>query len=245
MNQFRFPYKLFCAALVFFLTSCGGSDDKTGTDTTDSTANDTTSTTPMETSTIVSSPQAMVIARHKVANYTKWKASYDAHDSMRLANGMHTFVIGRGVTDSNMVMVALRVDDMNKAKEFGKSASLKQAMQKGGVVGAPDIRYLTITSLDTAISTEMRSMSTFSVKDWDAWKNSFDSGRQLRMDNGLTDRAIAHDVDDNHKVMVVANIVDSARAASYWKSDTLKKRRIMGGVIGEPKRFVYRVAQRY
>ena len=39
--------------------------------------------------------------------------------------------------DSNMVMVALKADDMAKAKAFAKDPSLKKAMQKGGVTGAP------------------------------------------------------------------------------------------------------------
>ena len=246
MNQLRFPYTLFCAALVFFLTSCGGSDDKTGTDTTDTTTNATSSEPAMETSTIVTTPQDMMIVRHRVANFAKWKVSYDEHDSMRLANGIHNYVIGRGVTDSNMVLVAVKVDDMAKAKAFGKDPNLKKAMQKGGVTGTPIFQYTTNVWQDTAtLSTPVRSMTTFTVKDWTAWKNSFDSGKQLRMDNGLVDRVVGHDADDNKKVTFVAAIMDSAKANAFWKSDTLKKRRAQAGTIGQPTRFVFRVVQRY
>jgi len=39
--------------------------------------------------------------------------------------------------------------------------------------------------------------------------------------------------------------MDTAKAFAYFNSDALKKRREAGGVIGEPKRFLFRVVQRY
>jgi hypothetical protein len=188
----------------------------------------------------------MMVATHRVKDFAKWKASYDEHDSMRLANGLHSYVIGRGATDSNMVLVAVKADDMDKAKAFAKSPSLKAAMQKGGVTGAPTISYVTMTWQDTAvISTTLRSRTTFTVKDWDTWEKNFQDGKQERMDNGITDRAYGHDVDDNKKITLVTAVMDTAKAFAYYKSDALKKRREAGGVIGEPKRFLYRVVQRY
>ncbi|MBC7874517.1 MAG: hypothetical protein H7Y01_11000, partial [Ferruginibacter sp.] len=70
-------------------------------------------------------------------------------------------------------------------------------------------------------------------------------GRQERIDNGITDRVYGHDADDNHKVMLVTALTDTAKAAAYWKSDMLKKRRAASGAIGEPDRFVFRIVQRY
>ena len=248
MNQHRFTSLLFCAAMVLFLASCGGSGEKSS-DTTDSTTTTDTSTASvpkMETNTIVTTAQNMMVATHKVADFDKWKTSYDEHDSLRLANGVHSYVIGRGLDDPSMVMVAVKVDDLNKAKAFAKDPSLKKAMQKGGVVGAPDIKFTTMVWQDTAtIDSKMRSRTTFTVKDWEAWKNAFDSGRQNRMDAGIIDRAYGHEADDTHKVIVVVALTDTARAKAYWKSDALKQRMAASGVIGQPKRFLYTVVQRY
>ena len=235
---------------VLFLASCNGSGDKSGADKTSSDSTTTTTTTATtETaapSTIITTPTNMFVVRHKVSNFTKWKASYDAHDSMRLAGGMHSYVIGRGVVDSNMVLVAVKTDNMDKAKAFAKDPSLKQAMQKGGVIGNPSLAFTIFTFQDTvAISSPVRSLTTFSVKDWTAWQKGFAEGKQERMDNGITDRAFGHDADDSNKVTLVTAIMDSAKAAAYWKSDMLKKRRAASGVIGEPQRFLYRVVQRY
>ena len=247
MNQLRFTCILLYASMVVFLTSCGGGggEKKTSTDTTatDSTA---INATPATSTTIITTPQNMMIAKHKVANFAKWKASYDEHDSMRLVNGIHSYIIGRGMQDSNMVLVAVKVDDMTKAKAFAKDPSLKKAMQKGGVTGTPSFSFVTMTFQDTAvINSDIRSRTTFKVKDWDAWQKAFEEGKQERLDNGITVRAYGHDVDDNHKVVLVTALMDTAKANAYWKSDMLKKRRAAGGVIGEPDRFVYRVVQRY
>jgi hypothetical protein len=251
MKRSRFAGLLFCAAMVFFLTSCGGGGNKEQTST-DSTTVDsnaiavTPETKTPETNTIITTPQNMMVVTHKVSNFAKWKTSYDEHDSMRLANGIHSYVIGRGMQDSNMVLVAVKADDMAKAKAFAKDPSLKKAMQKGGVTGAPSISFVTTTWQDTAvISSPLRSRTTFTVKDWDAWQKSFQEGKQERLDNGITDRAYGHDADDNKKVALVTAITDTAKAFAYYKSDALKKRREAAGVIGEPKRFLFRVVQRY
>jgi len=245
MNQLRLTCILFAFTAVVLLSCGGGGGEKSNTDTTAST--DTTSANAMsETNTVITTPQNMMIAKHKVANFAKWKASYDEHDSMRLATGIHSYVIGRGLEDSNMVLVAVKVDDMAKAKTFAKDPSLKKAMQKGGVTGKPSFNFVTMTFQDTAvINSDIRSRTMFKVKDWDAWQKAFEEGKQERLDNGITVRAYGHDPEDNHKVELVTAIMDTAKAYAYWKSDMLKKRRAESGVIGEPERFVFRIVQRY
>ena len=188
----------------------------------------------------------MMLAKHRVRNYAAWKSSYDAHDSLRLVNGLHSYVIGRGVQDSNTVFVAVKADDPEKAKTFSKDASLKQAMQKGGVLGTPEMKMVTLVWQDTAVlNTPVRSMTTFTVKDWATWEKSFLEGKQQRMDNGLADRVYGHEADDNTKVVLVVAVLDSAKANAYWKSDQLKQRRIAGGLTTEPQRFIFNVVQRY
>lgn len=245
MKQSRLACMLLCVAIPFFFTSCGGggSENKISTD---STATDSTKAAVTPKITTITTPQNMMVVAHKVSNFEKWKTSYDAHDSFRLVNGIHSYVIGRGAKDSNMVLVAVKVDDMAKAKSFAKDPSLKQAMQKGGVIGTPSFAFITMTFQDTAaISSDLRSRTTFTVKDWSAWQKSFKEGEQERLDNGITVRAFGHDIDDDKKVVLVTAIMDTTKAYAYWKSDMLKQRRAASGVIGEPERFVYKVVKRY
>ena len=137
-------------------------------------------------------------------------------------------------------------DFTRKAKAFSKDPSLKAAMQKGGVTGTPSFKFSTVVYQDMATTmSDLRSMTTFTVKDWDVWKKSFESNRQLRTDNGLTDRAYGYEVDDNHKVILVVGINDSTKAEAYWNGDLIKQKRAESGVVGQPERFVYRVVQKY
>lgn len=238
-------FLLWCVTMFF--TSCNGSEEKTtstslSTDTTATTA----STADATTSSITTTPQNMLVVTYKVSDFAKWRVSYDVRDSMRVANGIHSYVISRGIKDSNTVMLALKIDDVAKAKAFTKDAALKKAMQKGNVLGDPVYDFITMVYQDTSVSSApIRSRASFMVKDWATWQKSFEGGAQERMENGLTLRAYGHDVDNPNKVVVVTSVTDSAKAAAYWTSDRIKKRWEESGVIGQPQRFLYRVVQRF
>lgn len=229
------------ASLLF--TSCGDNDNKTNSETP---TGDSTTAPDATASTIVTTPQLMMLVKHKVKDYTAFKTVYDDHDSVRRANGLHSYVLGRGMDDSMMVMVALKADDLEKAKAFSKDAVLKTAMQKSGVVGAPEISFVNVVWQDTVnVGSIPRVISTFTVKDWDAWKKAFEEGKQERMDNGAVDRQYGHDADDNHKISVVTALTDADKAKTYWGSDALKKRRDAAGLTTEPQRFIFNITQRY
>lgn len=232
------------AAVLFCFAACGDDNDAdNGTSGTTDSTSAVSSTAPA--STINTTPQHMMVARHRVTDFDKWLASYEANDSLRLANGMHNYVIGRSIKDPNMVLVAVKVDDINKGKAFSKDPALKQAMQKSGVVGTPVFNFTRMTFQDTAmVNSDVRSMATFTVKDWARWQHSFDSSRQTGYDNGLMVRTYGHDADDDHKVVVVTAVIDSAKASEYWKSDMLKQRRAVSGA-GEADRFIFRIVKRY
>ena len=242
MNQPKIYFALLCAAISLLLISCGDATTSTSSET-DSTVNTNTATNE---SNIITSPENIVVVRYKVSDYAKWRALYDTRDSMRTANGLHNLVLGRGVEDTSTILVAVKADDMAKAKNFTKDASLKSALQKGHVTGTPKYNFTTVLYQDRSPNmSDLRAMTFFTVKDWDAWKTSFEASRQTRTENGLTDRAYGHDVDDNRKVVLVVAINDSARAEAFWNSDLLKQRWAESGVVGEVERFVYRVVQKY
>jgi hypothetical protein len=250
MKQSRLFSRILLAALPLLLFSCGGGtsnkDEKAGTDT-------AAVTTPVETppalapvNTIVTTPETMLTIVLKASNFQKWMAVYEKGDSMRMADGLHDYVIGRGFNDSNMVLVAMKADDPEKAKAHMKMPGVKKMMQMAGVMGNPDISITTMTWQDTVnVGNVLRSRTTFSVKSWSAWETSFKEGRQERMDNGITDRVYGHDAMDSNKVSLVTAVMDTAKAFAYYKSDALKKRRAASGVIGEPKRFLFHIVKRY
>lgn len=112
-----------------------------------------------------------MLIKHSVADFPKWLLAYESHDSMRLAYGLHSYGVSRGVDDTNMVMVALKIDDMKKAKAFEALPDLKSRMEIDGVVGPLFITYYNRAILFLGTNDpSTRVMVTHKVKDWTAWK---------------------------------------------------------------------------
>jgi hypothetical protein len=247
MKQFNFLKTLILSVslpLLFF--SCGSGDEKsTESATSDSTKVDSTTMKAPEPVPVAKISDILIV-RHRVANYAKWKPGYDSDDSGRRANGLTNYIIGRGMDDSNMVVIVLKMDDANKAKEFGNSPGLKEKMQKAGVIGKPSVSAVHRVMTDsTPIEQNTRLMVTHQVKDWDTWKKVFDSHKSARMDAGLIDRGVGYSVDDNHIVTLVFAVTDKKKAEGFLKSKDLKDKMAEGGVVGQPTVFWYNVVQKY
>jgi hypothetical protein len=143
-------------------------------------------------------------------------------------------------------MVAMKIDDVNKAKEMAASQDIKDRMKKGGVTGPVAIDYMESVMDDTTAMPQIaRLMIKHKVKDWDSWKKAFDSHKQARMDAGLTDRVVAYTVGDNHSVTLVLGVADMAKAKAFMNSKDLKDKMTEAGVEGKPSFFFYKIAQRY
>lgn len=243
MKQVNFLATISVATCALFFSACNSGEDKKAVDNPVDTSAAKTEMTPPATPT---GPTSLMIIKHKVANYAKWKPAYDSHDSTRIANGLHSYIIARGTEDSNMVLVAMRMDDVNKAKALSASPELKERMKKGGVLGVPSIDYIEAVMNDTtAISQTVRLMVTHKVKDWDAWKKSYDSHKQARVDAGLMDRALAYTVGDNHSVTIVFAVSDMVKAKAFMSSKDLKDKMAEAGVEGPPTFFFYKIVAKY
>ena len=189
----------------------------------------------------------IVIVKHKVANYAKWKMGYDSHDAARTAAGLSNYLIARGLgKDSNMVAVVLKAQDMVKAKEFASSSDLKETMQKAGVIGAPTIDYDEfIWNDDSKIDQNMRLLVSHKVKSFAAWKQVFDDDKPSREAVGLIDRAIVHASGDANDVSVVFAVNDLAKAKALIASKEMKDKMTSAGVDGAPTFFFYTIVQSY
>jgi quinol monooxygenase YgiN len=81
--------------------------------------------------------------RHRVEDYARWREGFDNHAPARQAGGAtdEAYVM-RNLDDPNEITVMLGWSDLDKARSFTQSASLKDAMQSAGVVSTPEIRFL-------------------------------------------------------------------------------------------------------
>jgi quinol monooxygenase YgiN len=200
---------------------------------------------PMDTATTVAvmEPFKVIVIKHKVANYDKWRKEYDAHDSVRQVYGISHFVVGRGMDDPNTIIVIDKMNDVMKAKEFSALPSLKEAMKNAGVIGKPEFSfYDVIRNDDSKIDIKERLMVTHHVKDFDAWLKVYDAeGMTKRMEEGLIDRGVARSVDDPNMVTLVFAISDMAKAKVSINSEAKKKLMNEAGVEGAPQILYYKL----
>jgi heme-degrading monooxygenase HmoA len=82
------------------------------------------------------------LVRHKVADYDKWKPSFDEHGTTRKANGISGHQLWRNIDDPNELLILVEVDDLEKVRQFVQSNDLQEAMQRSGVADQPDMYIL-------------------------------------------------------------------------------------------------------
>jgi len=81
--------------------------------------------------------------QHKVEDYDRWKAAFDANAPAREAGGgTGTNYILRNVDNPNELVVILEWGDLDRARQFAQSPELREAMQNAGVTGPPEVSYL-------------------------------------------------------------------------------------------------------
>ena len=241
MKQFKsFTTMTAAVSILTLLFSCGSGDEKTTKETTQDTTQVKAVETPLPTK-----PANVLIVKPKVANFSKWKTVYEAHDSLRRAYGLASYVVGRGLNDSNKVVVFLKMDDVAKAKEYTGLKSLKVDMQKV-VTGPPSFTFVNVVmDDDSKIEQTDRLMVTHKVKDWDAWKKEFDDHKSARNENGLIDRGVGYSVDDPKSVTIVFAVTDMKKASAFLKSKDLKDKMAKAGVVGPPSFFFYKIVEKY
>ena len=83
-----------------------------------------------------------VMIRHKVKDYKKWKAAYDAHGATREAAGLNERCLLRNTKSRNDVFILFVANNLARAKAFCASADLRAAMKKAGVTGKPELVLL-------------------------------------------------------------------------------------------------------
>lgn len=81
--------------------------------------------------------------RQTVADYARWKEGFDNELATRQAGGAtrETLVL-YNVDDPHEVIVLLGWCDLAQARLFAKSVSWQVALERMGVVGLPEVRFL-------------------------------------------------------------------------------------------------------
>ena len=245
MKQARFLATSFAVSMLMLLSSCNSSDE-TKTEDTTATATTTTEKAPEPTTPV--KPSNVMVMQFKVADFAKWHSKFEAkeRDSTRRSYGLTNYVAGQGLDDPKKVIVLLKMEDATRAKELTASQGMKDRMKEAGVTGTPSFSYLQVVMDDNStIPQTNRLLMTEKLKDWDAWKKEFDQNKQLRIDGGLIDRLIGHDINDNHQASIIFAVTDLAKAKAFLQSKELKDKMEKAGVEGKPVPFYYNIVKMY
>jgi len=79
--------------------------------------------------------------RHKVADFDKWKVVFEEVEPFRQKMGSSGSHVFRNYSNPNEVLVITDWDSKEQGMKFGDSPELKEAMQRAGVISAPEISY--------------------------------------------------------------------------------------------------------
>src|ERR1700737_1609209 len=77
----------------------------------------------------------------KVKDYAAWRTGYDSGEKNRASAGITNGRVFRRAEDQNDVVILQDVADVATARSWLASDEMKAAMDKGGVVGSPNIRF--------------------------------------------------------------------------------------------------------
>ena len=79
--------------------------------------------------------------RQTVADFAKWKAVYDEHDATRKKFGAKKSEAFTNSQNPKEVLVVIEMDNKEQAKNFLEKSDIKEAMERAGVIGAPEISF--------------------------------------------------------------------------------------------------------
>ena len=80
---------------------------------------------------------ALVMIRHRIEDFARWKKEFDAFLANRRAGGERTFRITYAGGDKNDLCLVFDWDSTANATRFLESADLAAAMSRAGVIGKP------------------------------------------------------------------------------------------------------------
>jgi hypothetical protein len=91
----------------------------------------------------VNEKKVVLQVTHEVKNYAEWKKGFDADKPNRDKAGIKTMGIYASVDNANLVTIITEAPSAEVAKGFATNPDLKAAMEKIGVISAPDVKVLT------------------------------------------------------------------------------------------------------
>jgi len=226
------PTKTILITMLTFIAGIFVSCNQSGT-TTQETATDTTAvqpTPPAATGNIV------LVVSHHVADYAKWRPFFNRDEAFRLRAKLNVMNVFQEEADPNYVSIAMKVGDMDSARQFIASDRLKNVMTEAGVTDQPEIKFYEFVFQDdnAAASSDNRVFVVARVQDYNAWKQVFDEREAMRKEKGISTVVIARNLDDPNEVAVALIAASMQTLKDHMSSQDVKDAMQRAGVISQP-----------
>jgi len=85
-----------------------------------------------------------IIVMHPVEDYDTWRVAYDEFDNFRRQSGIVGHAVSQEFENPDRIIVYHQAIDVANLRTFVESAELEDAMQRAGVVGDPEIRFIQV-----------------------------------------------------------------------------------------------------
>jgi hypothetical protein len=83
-----------------------------------------------------------VLVHHKIADYQKWRVTFDSSIAFRQQGGEESCRIFENPEDPHKLILLFEWESAERARHFLSSPELQARMQQAGVVGPPEIEFL-------------------------------------------------------------------------------------------------------
>ena len=83
----------------------------------------------------------VLIVQHKVRDYNTWKPLFEEHGDIRRRHGATGHELYRGLDDPNEITVVNHFPTREQAEAFASDPSLREVMERGGVISEPRITW--------------------------------------------------------------------------------------------------------
>ena len=83
----------------------------------------------------------VIIVQHKVNDFDTWKTVFEEHGVVRRRHGATGHEIYRATVDPNDITIVNHFPSKEGAEAFAADPSLKEAMERGGVISEPRITW--------------------------------------------------------------------------------------------------------
>jgi hypothetical protein len=84
-----------------------------------------------------------ILISHEVKDYDTWKKGFDSDEVNRKNAGMKVTGLYRALDKPNVVTLTVEAPSAEAANKFLTNPDLKAAMEKVGVISAPEVKLLT------------------------------------------------------------------------------------------------------